>query len=98
MEQAQVMIQGDFVPFDETLRNKIQGVYQEYFKPDVPTRENMVYEHVVNYGFVNLERKEFSGKNECTADEYIEVLATHGDHTKKAKSRCKYEEREIQKN
>ncbi len=66
---------------NEALYEKIQQVYSEYFKPEQQyVHGKLKYDNAANYGYVDLERREYSGKREYTADEYAEYCGTHCDH------------------
>ncbi len=66
---------------NEALYEKIQQVYSEYFKPEQQyVHGKLKYDNAVNYGYVDLERREYPGKREYTADEYAEYCGTHCDH------------------
>ena len=60
---------------------KKNKIYDEYFKPENPYRCKFDYENGTSYGLQYLGRKEFCGRREFTADEYIEYIHTHSDHT-----------------
>ena len=59
----------------------IQQVYDKYFKPENPYKCKFNYENGTAYGLQYLGKKEFYGKREFSADEYIEYIHTHSDHT-----------------
>ena len=72
---------GEYKTSNEDLYNKIQEVYSEYFKPDIKYEHgNFKYENAVNYGYVDLRKREFYSHREFTADEYAGMTGTHGDH------------------
>lgn len=77
---AMMFLQGDFRTPNEALYNKIEAVYAKYFHPEMPYTQKLAYENVVNYGFVDLERREYHSRREYTADEYVSYLGTHSDH------------------
>ena len=66
---------------DETLYANIQKVYSEYFKPEIPyTHVGFRYDDAPAYGYAEFERREFHGRREMTADEYVSFCGTHCDH------------------
>ena len=66
--------------FDSTW-NRIQQVYSVYFKPEIPyTHGSFQYENAVRYGYAAFERREYPGRREFTADEYVAFSGTHCDH------------------
>ena len=78
---AMMLVLGDYKSSNEELFNKIQSVYDQYFKPDtVYTHHGFGYTNAPSYGFTEVERKEFYGKREMTADEYVLFSGTHCDH------------------
>ena len=38
------------------------------------------YQNATNYGYVDFEERDFYGKREMTADEYVAFSGTHCDH------------------
>ena len=38
------------------------------------------HQHATDYGYVDFEKREFYGKREMTADEYVLFSGTHCDH------------------
>ncbi|ASA20557.1 hypothetical protein B9T62_06940 [Paenibacillus donghaensis] len=78
-----MLMYGDYRTPNEALYNKIQKVYNDYFRTETPYTQKLTYENVVNYGFVDFERREFYSGREFTADEYVEYLGTHSDHMMK---------------
>lgn len=78
---AMMLIISDFKTPDENLFNKIQQVYSEYFKPEFEYKCGLFkYTNAPNYGYVDFEKREFYGKRVFTADEYVALCGTHGDH------------------
>lgn len=66
---------------DEVLYEKIQKLYDEYFKPDIPyTHGGFRYTAAPEYGYEEVEKREFPGKREMTADEYVAYNGTHCNH------------------
>ena len=78
---AMMLTASDYRTPDETLYANIQKVYSEYFKPEIPyTHGGFRYDSATAYGYTDFERREFHGKREMTADEYVSFCATHCDH------------------
>jgi hypothetical protein len=77
---AMMLIKGDYKTPNEALYNKIQEVYAEFFRPEVPYTQKFTYHNAVNYGFVHFERREYHSEREYSADDYISYLGTHCDH------------------
>jgi SAM-dependent methyltransferase len=77
---AMMMMQGDYKTPNETLYNAIQKVYCEYFHPETPYTQKLIYNNAVNYGFADFRRLEFYSKREFTAVDYVEYLGTHCDY------------------
>lgn len=77
---AMFFLRGDYQTPNPELFSAIQKIYDEYFKPENPYRCKFDYENGTSYGLEYLGRKEFYGKREFTADEYIEYIHTHSDH------------------
>lgn len=78
---AMMLTVADYRTPNETLYNQIQQVYSQYFKPDTEYKYGSFrYTNAVNYGYVEFEKREFYGKREFTADEYVAFSGTHCDH------------------
>lgn len=78
---AMMITKADYKTPNEKLYAEIQKVYDEYFKPETPyTHGSFKYENTLNYGYRDFEKKEFFGKREMTADEYVAFCGTHCDH------------------
>lgn len=78
---AMMLIKGDYKTPNEELYRKIQQVYSEYFKPETEYRHgSFKYTNASNYGYIDFEKREFCGKREFTADEYVSFCGTHCDH------------------
>lgn len=78
---AMMLIIGDYKTPNEDLFNQIQKVYSEYFKPETEYKHgSFKYTNAPNYGYVDFEKREYYGKREFTADEYIAYCGTHCDH------------------
>ena len=78
---AMMLTKADYKTPDEELFNKIQKVYDEYFKPETEYEYgSFQYGNAVNYGYADLEKREFYGQRVFTADEYVSFCGTHCDH------------------
>lgn len=65
---------------DPALYADIQRVYDACFVSDQPYRQKFDYMNGTAYGFEFIERAEFPGRREYTADAYLQYLGTHSDH------------------
>ncbi|MBQ8087240.1 MAG: methyltransferase domain-containing protein [Clostridia bacterium] len=71
----------DYKTPNEELYAKIQELYDQYFKPDIPyTHGSFKYENAPNYGYIDFKRLDFHGKREMNPDEYVAFCGTHCDH------------------
>ncbi len=78
---AMMFTKADYKTPNEDLYYKIQQIYSEYFKPETEYKHGSFnYTHAPDYGYVNLEKHEYYGKREFTADEYVAFSGTHCDH------------------
>jgi len=78
---AMMLTKSDYKTPDEELYNKIQKVYGQYFRPEIPyTHGSFRYENASDYGFVEFERHDFCGRREMNAEEYAAFCGTHCDH------------------
>ncbi|MBP5253354.1 MAG: SAM-dependent methyltransferase, partial [Lachnospiraceae bacterium] len=80
---AMMLLHGDYKTPNEALYDRIQGVYGEYYKPEKQykdMKEPFDYLHAADYGYVDFERRDFYGRREFTADEYVMYCGTHSDH------------------
>ncbi|MBQ6990108.1 MAG: methyltransferase domain-containing protein [Clostridia bacterium] len=78
---AMMLTRGDYKSPNETLYEKIQQVYTAHFKPETSyTHGAFGYANATDYGYVDFERREFYGKREMNADEYVAFCGTHCDH------------------
>ena len=60
---------------------KIQEVYAAYFKPEIEYPHGAFnYTNASHYGYTDFEKREYGGKRELTADEYVAYAGTHCDH------------------
>ena len=78
---AMLLTKSDYRAPNPSLADKIQKIYDEYFKPtEQYTHGHFRYENATAYGYTNFECREFYGKREMTADEYVAFSGTHCDH------------------
>ena len=75
---AMMLTRGDYRTPNEELYQKIQQVYEAYFKPETEYKNGSFrYDNVPLYGYVDFEKREFFGKREFTAEEYVSFCGTH---------------------
>ncbi len=78
---AMLLTKSDYKTPNEDLYNKIQKVYSEYFRPEIEYKHGSFgYTKATDYGYVDFEKREYYGKREFTADEYVAFCGTHCDH------------------
>ena len=78
---AMMLTRSDYKTPNEELYAKIQKLYDQYYKPDIPyTHGGFRYDHATNYGYVDFEQCDFHGKRELNPDEYVSFCGTHCDH------------------
>lgn len=78
---AMMLTKGDYKTPNEELYNKIQAVYSEYFKPEIEYKHGAFkYTNAPDYGYTDFEKREYYGRREFTADEYVAFSGTHSDH------------------
>ncbi len=78
---AMMLTIGDYKTPNKGLFNKIQQIYAEYFKPEIEYKHGgFKYSNATNYGYLDFEKREYYGKREFTADEYVAFCGTHCDH------------------
>lgn len=80
---AMMLLSMDYKTPNEELYANIQKIYDEYYKPETEykdMKEPFDYRHATDYGYINFERRDFHGKRELTADEYVAYCGTHSDH------------------
>ena len=78
---AMMLIRADYKTPDEALYNRIQRVYAEHFRPETQYRLGAFrYAAAPDYGYADFEKREYSGRRELTADEYVALSSTHCDH------------------
>lgn len=78
---AMMLTRGDYKTPNEALYDKIQQVYSRYYKPETEYKNGAFkYSNAPNYGYTGFEKREYYGKREFTADEYVAFSGTHCDH------------------
>lgn len=77
---AMMLTIGDYKVTNAALYDEIQKVYTAYFHPEQPYRQRFTYANAPKYGYVDFEKREFFGRREMTADEYVAFCGTHCDH------------------
>ena len=78
---AMMYTSAEYKSSNEALYNNIQKVYSAYFRPETKYQHGLfVYTNAPKYGYVDLEKREFYGKREFTADEYVAFSKTHCDN------------------
>lgn len=77
---AMMLTMGDYRKSNEALYQKIQKVYDAYWKPEIPYNQHFTYTNAVNWGYTDFERREYFGKRIMTAEEYVNFSGTHCDH------------------
>ena len=78
---AMMLTSSEYRSNDEALYEKIQALYDKYYKPDIPyTHGKFDYTAAPVYGYSEVERFEFKGQRVFTADEYVAFSGTHCDH------------------
>ncbi len=78
---AMMLTRADYKTPNEDLYAKIQKLYDEYYKPEMPyTNGAFKYDNAPNYGYVDFEKREFYGRREMDPDEYVSFCGTHCDH------------------
>ena len=78
---AMLLTKSDYRTPNEELYQKIQKIYDRYFKPEIPySHGGFKYDNALNYGYVDFQRHDFYGRREMNADEYVSYCGTHCDH------------------
>ena len=78
---AMMLTLSDFRTPNEELYQRLQQVYSSYFKPETRySHGSFGYTNAPAYGFEAVEKREYSGRREFTADEYADYCGTHCDH------------------
>ena len=78
---AMMLTSSEYKSDNEALYEKIQALYDRYYKPDIPyTHGKFQYTAAPEYGYSEVERYEFKGKRVFNAEEYVAFSGTHCDH------------------
>ena len=78
---AMLLTKSEYKSINPALHDDIQKIYDAYFKPETPyPHRSFHYQNATNYGYVDFEERDFYGKREMTADEYVAFSGTHCDH------------------
>lgn len=78
---AMMLTVSDYRTPNPALYAQIQKVYDAHFRPETPyTHGGFGYANATNYGYVDFERREYSGRRAFTAEEYAAFCGTHCDH------------------
>ena len=78
---AMLLTKSEYKSTNPALYEDIQKIYDAYFKPETPyPHRSFHYQNAANYGYVDFEERDFYGKREMTADEYVAFSGTHCDH------------------
>ena len=78
---AMLLTSGDYRTPNEALYARIQAVYQAHFRPVIPyAHGGFAYTNAPAYGYSAVERREYAGTREYTAEEYAAYCGTHSDH------------------
>lgn len=78
---AMFLTKSDYKTPNESLYNEIQKVYAAYFKPETAYKSGAFsYKNAVLYGYVDFQQREYAGRREFTAEEYVSFCGTHCDH------------------
>jgi SAM-dependent methyltransferase len=77
---AMIFTQTDNRTANEALYLKIQEVYDKYFHPNTEYKCHLEYGNVENYGFIDVERRQYHKVREYSADEFVlwtSIMAPH---------------------
>lgn len=78
---AMMLTKDDYKTPNEDLYHRIQEVYSKFFKPEIEyTHGAFQYANAPDYGYVDFEMREYYGRREFTADEYVAFAGTHCTH------------------
>ena len=78
---AMMLVSAEYKSDNEPLYEKIQALYDKYYKPDIPyTHGKFRYTAAPEYGYTDVDKYEFYGQRVFTADEYVAFSGTHCDH------------------
>ncbi len=78
---AMILTKADYKTPNEDLYAKIQKLYDQYYKPEIPyTHGGFKYDNALKYGYEGFEEHDFHGRREMDPDEYVSFCGTHCDH------------------
>ena len=78
---AMMLTTSEYRSDNEPLFEKIQKLYDKYYKPDIPyTHGKFSYNAAPKYGYSDVKKYEFKGQRVFNSDEYVEFSGTHCDH------------------
>lgn len=78
---AMMLTQSDYKTSNEELYGKIQKLYDQYYRPEIPyTHGGFKYHNAACYGYIDFQRHDFCGRREMNPDEYVSYCGTHCDH------------------
>lgn len=77
---AMFMTHTDYTSSNGPLYQRIQAVYDTYFKPETPYTRHLEYKNAVNYGFIDFERREYYETIEYSADDYVSHIRIFAPH------------------
>lgn len=77
---AMFMTHTDYKTPNESLYEKIQQIYSQFFKPEIPYMRKFNYNNAIKYGFVDFERREYHQVLEFTAEEYVSFISINAGH------------------
>ena len=78
---AMLFTREDYRSDNEELYEKIQDIYTKYFKPEIEyTQGGFGYTKASDYGYTEVEKLEFYGTREYTADDFVRYNGTHCTH------------------
>jgi SAM-dependent methyltransferase len=78
---AMMLTRSDYKTPNEELYEEIEKQYDLYYKPDIPyTHGGFRYTAAPEYGYTDVEKREFFGKRTMNAEEYVAFSGTHCTH------------------
>jgi trans-aconitate methyltransferase len=78
---AMMLTRGNYRESNEELYQAIQAVYKEHFVPEMTyTHGSFQYTNAINYGYTDMQRREYPTQRTLTAEEYVAFSGTHCDH------------------
>ena len=78
---AMMLTRSDYRSPNEELYQRIQQVYEQYFKPETSYQQKgFRYTCAPEYGYEPVEKREYTGQRVFNAEEYAGYCGTHCDH------------------